>query len=183
MDVQGLIVDDLDAESDQVVDHIYDGFLVAWDGMAGKQYAVARLEFEILIGLIGHPDQSAEFLSLGSRTEDHDAFVRQLLCIRTHRSDHMFRHPDIAKLLTELDIGDHGSSCEEDDPIVFDGCIDDLHQPSDIGSERREDDPRLAIPDKAVQVVSDDLLGDGMARSGCIGTLSKEYPDAFLADP
>lgn len=126
--------------------------------MAGKQNHITAIYFKILVRLVCHPDQCAEFLSLRTGAQDQDTLIRQLIYIRTDLSDHIFRDFDISEVLTEPDIVDHRSSCQEYDLIVFDSAFYDLDDPSDIGSKSGNNHSFFAIPDDTIQIISDDFL-------------------------
>ncbi len=158
MDIHFIVGDQFHSFSEQIIEHsVCRGFIARDSGRRHKD-GISFSERHLCMLSSGHSCECGEFFSLRSGTKNQDSVVRHIIDIIIKLADHSFRSIDIAKLLTDIDIIDHGSSGKKDHSIVSDGAIYDLDNPTYIGGKGCNENPSRGIFDLRIDSFSYDLF-------------------------
>ena len=158
MNIHFIVGDQFHSFGEQIIEHPIGSGFIARDSGRRHEDSISFSESDLSMLASGHSGKCSEFLSLSSCTENENPFIRHIIDVIIKFADHSFRSIDIAKLLTDIDIIDHGPSGKEDHSIVSDSAIDDLDDPTDIGSKSCNEDSSGSIFDLPIDGFSYDFF-------------------------
>lgn len=172
MDIHFIVGDQFHSLSEQIIEHPIGRSFIARNSGCRHEDSISFSECDLCMLASGHPGERGEFFSLSSGAKNQNPVARHIIYIIIKFADHSFRGIDIAKLLTDINIIDHGPSGKKDHSIVSDSTIDDLDDPTYIGSKGCDEDPSRGIFDLSIDSFSYDLFGFRSSRILCTETIS-----------
>gem|GEM_PF-3218764 len=105
-----VVGDQFHSFSEQIIEHSIGCSFIARDSGRRHEDSISFSERHLCMFSSGHSGKCGEFFPLSSGTKNQDSVTRHIVYIIIKLADHSFRSIDIAKLLTDIDVIDHGSS-------------------------------------------------------------------------
>ena len=180
MDGCRTVVNDLSALLVQLVDHVVDRLLVAWDSRRCDQDTIAGIDLHLLVAAVRHTVQRGHGLTL--RASGYDDQLAARVALDLGNVDH-----DLAGILqiTQLhrNLGDllHASAADGYLASCLGGNVENLLQTRYIGRERCNDDALVALHDKFLERFADDFLTRRVARTLDVGRVAHQRKQSLLA--
>ena len=176
------LIYDLTPALQELVDDVADGALVAGDGLCGNDDEIARADRDLAVVGISHARERGHRLALraGGREDD---LLRRIVFELVDINDHVVGHVDVAQLLGNLHIVDHGAAGEGELAAILNRAVDDLLDAADIGREGRDDDALMARGgEELLKAVGDLLLRGRIAGTLGVGALREQREHTLVAE-
>ena len=165
----------------ELIDHVGDRFLIARDGAGGEDNGISLSDRYLPVNALRHAAEGRHALALTSR-RDNDGLLSGVVLELVYADQGIGRYVQAAQFGSRRDDIDHAAAFHDYLPTVFVGGIDDLLYPVHVGSEGRNDDPRVAVLlEELVDGLSDRSLRGRKAGALGVCGVAKKRQDSLSA--
>ena len=182
VDVGQLMIQDLGAQPEEVVQGAVDQLLVARDRRGGDHHRVAGHQAHVAVLAVCHPHQSRGRFSLAAGTDDHRPVGGEVVQL-SYRHQPVLWDLEIAQLSGHSHVLYHAAAHHRDLPTAGGGGGDHLLYPRDVGGEGSDDNPASGVCEDLVKGCRDLLLRGGVPLLFGVGAVGEQDQYALSPQP